>query len=106
MCALQLGVPTFVLSGNETGVATFPDQSTLVLNFTDVLRGYNAFSQTLLIIEGPTLASVLTPPFKPVTSTWDLEAAVVDPNNSSFVRGFVHHEHGWYYQGGYKCVAR
>jgi hypothetical protein len=67
-------------------MSSFPDQSTLVLNFTDAVRGYNALSRTLKIIDGPSVTTALPPPFVQVTDTWDLEAAVVDPANESIVR--------------------
>lgn len=99
---VQLGVPTYVLNPNATGQPSFPDQSTIVLNFTDegVLRGYNAFKYTQIIIEGSSLASVPTT-FPNVSIDWDIEAALVDPENETNVHAYMHREHGWMVNGDY-----
>jgi hypothetical protein len=100
--SIQVGAPAYVLYPNATGQRGIPDQSTLVLNFTaeGVLRGYTAWLDTVLFIDGPSLSAV-TLPAANVTCDWDIEAAVVDPADGTTVHGFEHREHGWMIDGGY-----
>ena len=102
---ILIGNPYFVLSPNASGEVGIPDQSMLVINVTlsngeTVLRGYNAWQHTDLVISGPSLTSVVSArPLPKVTTTWDVEGAYQEGN---FIHGLMHREHGWLYNGTYK----
>lgn len=92
--------PSYVWYPNDS-LPFFPDQSTLFLNFSKTVQGYNGFSATFKFVDGPLITSYL-PALERVT-TWDMEGAVVlsEPPATPQAVGAVHNEHGWYYKGNY-----
>lgn len=90
-----------------TGQTHIIDQSMLVVNVTvgseTVLRGYNAWTYSELIINGSSLdalvPNVQTPPA--VSASWDVEGAIQDTETGIF-HALVHREHGWMRNGTYK----
>jgi hypothetical protein len=105
--SVSLAEPAYVILPDTSGQTHIIDQSMLVVNVTEgpttVLRGYNAWIHTELLINGSTLdalvLNVSSPP--PVTASWDLEGAVQDLETGIF-HGLMHREHGWMRNGTYK----
>lgn len=63
-------------------------------NGSTTLRGYNAWTRTQLVIDGPTLSSLAPEPLRDVTASWDIEGAYQDVSSGLF-HGIMHREHGW-----------
>ena len=106
-CDFMLDAPKYVILPDMSGQTHIVDQSTLVINVSvgsdTVLRGYNAWSHSELIINGSSLDALVsnidTPPA--VSASWDIEGAIQDLETGIF-HGLVHREHGWFWNGTYK----
>jgi hypothetical protein len=102
---VSIGRPYYVLTPNASGEVGIPDQSMLVINVSlsdggSILRGYNAWQHTDLVINGSSLLDVVpSRPLPKVTASWDIEAAFQEGN---LIHGIMHREHGWLKNGTYK----